>query len=542
MIASLVQALLAVSVVTIARWFWSRLSRSRSLGNIPGPNSSSLIAGNMVDMYSPSSTPWHEQLAMTYGRVVRLNGLLGDSQLLLADPKALTHVLLKHQDIFEESYFILDLNTLIFGPGLLSTFGDHHRRQRKLLNPVFSTNHMRRIIPIFHSLQDIMRTTLADGPQEIDMLDWLGRLALELIAQAGLGHSFHTLDGNINEHDRAYSRALKEYIPAVSKLFQFAAFLPMSLSRAAPSALRHFLAQVIPWHALHETMHIAETMHLGSRRVWEHKKALFAQGGDALASQVGEGRDVISVLLKENAIAAKEDRLADDELLAQLSTFLFAGTDTTSNALARILHVLALHPDVQERLRDELVGAGTKQGQLGYDELVALPYLDAVCRETLRLYAPANLMSRTAREGVILPLDKPIKGNDGREMHEIFLPKDTEVVVNIIGINRDPIIWGPDAHQWKPERWLSPLPDSVLEARVPGVYGNMLTFLGGGRACIGFKSSQLEIKVVLSQLIPVVRFELSDKEIDWRFGAIMTPSVKGDPEAHPKLPMKVSLV
>ena len=68
-------------------------------------------------------------------------------------------------------------------------------------------------------------------------------------------------------------------------------------------------------------------------------------------------------------------------------TFTFAGTDTTSNALARILHLLCLYPGAQDKLRAELLAARAEHDgeDLEYDELVALPYLDAVCRETLRL-------------------------------------------------------------------------------------------------------------------------------------------------------------
>ncbi len=63
---------------------------------------------------------------------------------------------------------------------------------------------------------------------------------------------------------------------------------------------------------------------------------------------------------------------------------MFAATDTTSNALSRILHLLTTHQDVQDKLRAEILEAG--QGQdIPYDQLVELPYLDAVCRETLRL-------------------------------------------------------------------------------------------------------------------------------------------------------------
>ena len=65
---------------------------------------------------------------------------------------------------------------------------------------------------------------------------------------------------------------------------------------------------------------------------------------------------------------------------------LLAGTDTTSNAIARILHVLAEHPEVQDKLREELLTACDYSGQeIPYDKLVELPFLDAVCRETLRL-------------------------------------------------------------------------------------------------------------------------------------------------------------
>jgi hypothetical protein len=67
------------------------------------------------------------------------------------------------------------------------------------------------------------------------------------------------------------------------------------------------------------------------------------------------------------------------------STFMFAGMDTTSNALARILYMLAAHPEVQESLRDELKAVNGESGELGYDQLDELPWLESVIRETLRL-------------------------------------------------------------------------------------------------------------------------------------------------------------
>lgn len=72
------------------------------------------------------------------------------------------------------------------------------------------------------------------------------------------------------------------------------------------------------------------------------------------------------------------------------------------------------------------------------------------------------------------------------------------------------------------------LPESVAAARIPGVFANLMTFMGGGRACIGFKFSQLEMKVVLLLLIGSFKFSLPpDKEILWKTQRIAKPSVVG---------------
>lgn len=117
--------------------------------------------------------------------------------------------------------------------------------------------------------------------------------------------------------------------------------------------------------------------------------------------------------MRSNAAADESDRLPDEELVAQMTyvslsiivaaclmllirrTFLFAGTDTTSSALSRILHQLSLHSDIQEKLRKEVSAAGGGKGDLDYDSLTALPYLEAVCRETLRLFPPVQYVQRT---------------------------------------------------------------------------------------------------------------------------------------------------
>lgn len=72
-----------------------------------------------------------------------------------------------------------------------------------------------------------------------------------------------------------------------------------------------------------------------------------------------------------------------------------------------------------------------------------------------------------------MPLSRPIRGVDGSIMEQILVPKDTSVMIAIRACNRNKEIWGEDAAEWKPERWLSPLPDKVTQARIPGVYSSL---------------------------------------------------------------------
>jgi len=71
-------------------------------------------------------------------------------------------------------------------------------------------------------------------------------------------------------------------------------------------------------------------------------------------------------------------------------------------------------------------------------------------------------------------------------MNSIFIPKGTEIYLGIVSVNTDKQIWGPDALEWKPERWLSPLPQSVIDAKVPGVLPGLMTFINGARCAFPF--------------------------------------------------------
>ena len=84
----------------------------------------------------------------------------------------------------------------------------------------------------------------------------------------------------------------------------------------------------------------------------------------------------------------------------------------------------------------------------------------------------ANASFVRACRDTVLPLMQPIRAVDGTVMTEIPIPKGTTVITNLPACNTSKAVWGENAREWKPERWLQPLPRSVEEAHIPGIYAN----------------------------------------------------------------------
>jgi cytochrome P450 len=535
----------------VVPWACWRLIRRRlfptALDNIPGPEAKSWLTGSLLELLdTKNGWDYHRRIAETYGGIIRIKGMLGANHLYVFDPKALHHIILKDQYIYEETDSFIEGNKMIFGEGLLTTLGEKHRRHRKMLNPVFSIAHLREMVPIFYEVAHKVNRTFVQkvqhGPQEVDVLGWMTRLALELIGQSGLGYTFDDLTENSVPHE--YGLASKQLVPVQTQkewMLMNRTAMPI-LTKIGTPGFRRFLVDHIPSKKIRRLRDIVDTLHRTSVEILNSKRKALEAGDEALAAQIGRGKDVISILMKANMQASEDDRLSEEELLGQITILTFAATDTTSTAISRTLHVLAQRKDVQNKLREEIRKARKENnGQdLGYDDLVSMPYLDAVCRETLRMYSPVTTLMRTARQDIVLPLAKPIKGINGEDVHEIPIPNGTNIHISVLNSNRNPELWGPDAEEWKPERWLNPLPDALIDAHVPGVYSHLMTFLGGGRSCIGFKFSQLEMKVVLTLLLESLEFSLSDKNVFWQMSGIVSPII-GPDATKPSLPMIISL-
>ncbi|KAI6040776.1 cytochrome P450 [Pisolithus marmoratus] len=180
---------------------------------------------------------------------------------------------------------------------------------------------------------------------------------------------------------------------------------------------------------------------------------------------------------------------------------------------------LAQHPDIQTKLRQELLSFG---GEPSYDQLTNnLPYLDAIVQETLRLHPSVPELARQADEDDVIPLLEPVRTKSGE-------------VVDSIAIER-----GTDARVFKPERWLEADGITKKAQEVKG-HRHLLTFGDGPRTCLGKLFAVAEIKTVLWVVIKSFVLEMRDgpnTKVEITRGITLRPRIAG--EDGIQVPMRV---
>ncbi|KAF9445892.1 cytochrome P450 [Macrolepiota fuliginosa MF-IS2] len=526
-------ALVAYTTTKILRWIWRSTFVRSTLYDLPGPPPQSWFKGNLGQLFSPKGLDFHQSLVDTYGGIVKVYGFFGDEQLYISDPKALHSITLKDQGAFEETSVFLETNKVIFGPGLVATKGEQHRRQRKMTAPIFGVAQLRQIVPTFYDIAEKLADVLSnevrgerDKRQTLDMSAWMSRVALESVGRTILGYSFDPLD---SPHNNAYTSAVKDLIPTIFTLALVRQFAPF-LVRLGPPWLRRKLVEWIPNDAVQKLKGMSDVMHGKAKEILELKYQELEDNPDA-ENEAREGRlkDIISALVKANESAPEGERLSENELTGQMTVLIFGAQDTTSSALSRILWQLSIRIDVQERIRKEAQECQRQSSahRLSYEDIMALPWLDAVIKESLRLrytrYPPVPFVRRVATKDCIVPYTP--EGHKG-ESSQVLIPSGTTLFVSIVGSNRLESVWGEDAKQWKPERWLSNEGPERGKERLPGVYSGMMSFLGGQRSCVGHRFAQVEMKIILATLLTRFKFSLTKDEIVWSLSQIIAPSVK----------------
>ncbi|EJD47289.1 cytochrome P450 [Auricularia subglabra TFB-10046 SS5] len=522
--------------------YW-RKGRS-PLRNIPGPHDGrSFLYGHLRLMLSGEN---HENLrgwAHEYGETFAIRGMLGSYQLITTDPRALQHVVFASH-IFQRPESERHGIKKSFGEGVLYAEDEQHRRQRRIINPSFGFSHVRDMTEVFletaAQLRDIWHNKCleAGGTARVDVLKWMSKAALDAIGKAGFDYDFKNLD----EHGEQ-----TEMAAALEGVFRTDT---TALEQVRVLLDDHFplLRAIAPGKATRALDLSKKRMdEIGMRIVQEKKRAILDEmgaGPGRIEKKAVGGKDLISLLLKANLSAdlVPSQRLSDREVLAQIPTFIVAGHETTSNSITWTMHSLALRPDVQKKLRNELLQVETDSPTL--DVLNALPYLDHVVRETLRFYSVATFITREVVENDVIPLSTPITDihgdtmnsirqvDDAQRCHSRLMQRDRvqkgdEVQVPLYLINHSKTFFGPDVDEFRPERW-DELPAEA--ASIPGITPNLMSFSGGPRSCVGHRFAVAEMKAFLFHIVRGFEFRLAvDPQELWsRTGVVLRPQLRGD--------------
>lgn len=398
------------------------------LGNLPA------VTRDILGFMTSSSRTWGDRLAWYAA---------GEGIVQLTDPADIETVLLTHKSKTKKDPGTASLD-FILGRGLLTAEGDTWKRNRKIAAPFFTPKHLQ-------SYADAMITSAhEDLPEagQLDAHDWMSRVTLHIVLRTlfgmepgGLADDVAPLVGDLMElFDTEYhgpARLLPEWVP-----------LPHRVRLA----------------------HTAQSLDQVLRDLIAQRRA------------APEGDDLLSRLLA--ARTEDGDGLTDTEVRDEAITMFLAGHETTSLALSYTLWLLAEHPEIQDRVLAELEERlGDRTVELG--DVRALPYLNAVLDESMRLYPPAWTIGREALE------DLELEGGG-------VIPKGSHVLMPQWVVHRDGR-WFPGPLRFRPERWLSgETADLPRFAYFP--------FGGGPRVCIGTHFAKMEAILVLATVLRKYRF------------------------------------
>ncbi|KAK9874350.1 hypothetical protein WA026_002700 [Henosepilachna vigintioctopunctata] len=241
---------------------------------------------------------------------------------------------------------------------------------------------------------------------------------------------------------------------------------------------------------------------LEKRKQFEEKMRKQKNGEEICEDELKEKKTFLNLLLQ---LTHEGTKMTDDELRHEVDTFTIAGSDTTASTLSFCLVMLGMHPDLQEKIREEVIDILGEDRDVTPEDMSRLNLLERFIKETLRIFPVGPIVLRMTDHDI----------NLGK--HQI--PAGCSLVLGLIRVHRDPRIWK-DPLKFNPDRFL---PEEVAK-RHPYSY---LPFSGGPRNCIGYKYAMMSMKTTLAMTLRkfVVMTEYKTiEEIRLRINIVLKPT------------------
>ncbi|PBK59314.1 cytochrome P450 [Armillaria solidipes] len=526
----LVVAAIAYCLIAIPLRLWKHKFVIRKIRGPPRPSfllgHEPLLTGRQY--IGDLEMEWYQQ----YGAVYRTGGCFGQDILSVSDPKALQYIFHSSGYRFPKTRDMHRFGEALSGPGVAAVEGKVHQRQRRILGPAFATPQLRNFLSVFQAsamkLTEKITEHIGDA-KEINVLEWTSKAALDIIGITSFRYKFNSLDGTKTELMGALDNLFGESLmwPTTWEL------LFTALCRILPEWVFSLISR-LPNRDAARLGRFRDVATKVSRPMFE--KQLVEVANDANPAE----KDIVNVLAM-SYLADGAKKMSDIEIDSQLATFIIAGHDTTATTMAWLLYELSRHPEDQVKVREEIAMTKSKApGPLKSSDYDSMPLLNAVIKEVLRYHPLVHGLYRESAQDDVLPLAEPIIISDGTECSRVPITKGQVIFASLYTYNRLPSVWGDDAGEWNPRRFLE---DRGEKQESIGVYANLMTFSAGIRGCIGWRFAVMELQSVVTELLSNFEFSIPKGAPDIQpcpvgFGTI--PTVLGKAKEGPQVPLLVT--
>ncbi|KZV76573.1 cytochrome P450 [Peniophora sp. CONT] len=398
-------------------------------------------------------------------------GVLFGPPMVFTSSKEVSAALVANKGQFIKPFEAASLITVPFGPNMLGVEGEEWKRHRRIIQPAFSKETYKNVWEESFRLFDEMSECEGwDDKDEvsIDPINLItSRFTLLMIARCGFGHHL----------------AWKRDTPEKGKMD-----ISDALDLVGFSALAHLILPSwafklpIPWLKKADSAFTTVKQFI-AYLIASRKESL----KDAAATE--ELRPDIFTRMVDASNKEGKGSFSDAELAGNTYLLLFAGHDTTSMALAAVLGFLAIYPDVQQELHEEIVAVCASDVHWAFDTASQLTKTEAAIVEAARMYPAASQMFRAAAEDTVIPTYEP-HINDGM----LAVKKGEFVNIDLVGMHYNPRYF-PDPEEFRPSRWYG---KNESEYTV---------FSWGPRACIGRRFALTESVCFLAKLLRTWKVE-----------------------------------
>ena len=410
----------------------------------PGPKNLPII-GNLYT-FRANPLVFLAKAAREYGDIVYFK-VVRQHLHLLSHPDHVREILVANQNNFVKSR-ALQRAKILLGEGLLTSEGQYHLRQRRLVQPAF---HRERLAGYASAMSECaVRWRDRLQPGALDISREMPQLTLAVVAKTLFSAD---VESEASEIGAAMTSILQMFKVLLMPFSEYFDKLPLPMIRRFEHARARLDATIYGLIA-------------------ERRKSGIDSG------------DLLSMLLLAQD-EAEGDRMTDQQVRDEALTLFLAGHETGANALTWTWYLLSQHPEVERRLHDEIDAVlGDRTPELA--DLTQLRYTEMILAEALRLYPPAWAIGRKA----VGPFT----------LGEFEIPANSICIVSPFVVQRDPR-WFPDPDKFDPERW-------TPEAREARPKFSYFPFGGGARVCIGERFAWMEGVILLAAIAQKWRFRL----------------------------------